>query len=196
MKKNKTYTLAFRRKREGKTNYRKRLRLLESRKPRVVIRKSLNNIQVGIVNYDSKGDIVLTSSHTKELERFGWKLNKGNIPSAYLLGYLAGKKALKKGIKNAILDLGFHKSVKGSRIYAALKGVLDSGLTVPHNSEILPTKERIAGEHILKYSHNFKSNKNTQNNQFSIYIENKVSLESIKEMVEQCKKAIENKFPA
>jgi large subunit ribosomal protein L18 len=36
-----TYKMPFRRRREGKTNYTKRLKLLLSRKPRLVVRKSL-----------------------------------------------------------------------------------------------------------------------------------------------------------
>ena len=36
--------LSYKRKREGKTDYRKRLKLLKSDKLRFVVRKSLNNI--------------------------------------------------------------------------------------------------------------------------------------------------------
>ena len=76
--------------------------------------------------------------------------NTGNTPSAYLTGYLLGIKASKKGVKNAILDLGLQKP--GQRIYAALKGVVDGGLDVPHSDEILPDEKRIKGDHISKYS--------------------------------------------
>ena len=55
------YRVPFRRRREGKTDYRKRLKLLLSRKPRLVVRKSLNNIIAQIVEYDEKGDRVVVS---------------------------------------------------------------------------------------------------------------------------------------
>ena len=48
-----------RRKAQGKTNYRKRLKLLISEKARAVIRKSQSQLQMQIVAYDPKGDIIL-----------------------------------------------------------------------------------------------------------------------------------------
>ena len=39
---------------------------------------------------------------------------------------------------------------KGSRIFASLKGILDAGIDIPHNEEVLPSEERIKGEHIDK----------------------------------------------
>ena len=53
-----------------------------------------------------------------------------------------------KKIEEAILDLGLQTSTKGSRIYAALKGVLDAGINIPHSKEILPSEDRIKGKHI------------------------------------------------
>ena len=139
----------FRRKREGLTNYKKRLNLLLSKKPRLVIRKSLKNITVQIMEYDPKGDSIVVGANSKELEkRFKWTINKSNIPSAYLTGYLLGKKAIKKNIKEAVLDLGLNESVKGGKLYAALKGVLDAGVEVPHSEEVLPDEKRLNGSHI------------------------------------------------
>ena len=90
-------SVPFRRKREGKTNYKKRLKILLHRKPRLVIRKSLNSIIAQIVEYNADGDKVVLSAHSKELGKFGWKPNKGNLPSAYLIGLLIGKKAKENG---------------------------------------------------------------------------------------------------
>ena len=42
--------IEFRRKREGKTDYKRRLRLLLSNKPRLVIRVSLKNIIIQILH--------------------------------------------------------------------------------------------------------------------------------------------------
>ncbi|MEM0230969.1 MAG: 50S ribosomal protein L18 [Candidatus Woesearchaeota archaeon] len=148
----KIFTVEFRRKREGKTNYYKRIKLLSSQKPRLVVRKALKNIIVQLVEYNPKGDIVVASAHSRELIKYGWKLNRGNIPAAYLTGLLLGIKA-RKVMKNpeAILDLGLQESVKGSRLYAALKGALDAGLNIPHSEEILPEESRISGKHISDY---------------------------------------------
>ena len=36
----------------------------------------------------------------------------------------------------------------GNRAYAALKGMVDAGMEIPHSEEVLPSEERINGEHI------------------------------------------------
>ena len=139
--------MQFKRRRENKTNYRKRIALLKSDKTRLVIRRSLSNITVQFVNFLPKGDETIASATSAELKKLGWS-RTGNIPASYLTGLLAGKKAKDKKIDEAILDLGLNISTKGSRIYAALKGVLDSGIKVPHSEDILPSEDRIKGKHI------------------------------------------------
>ena len=140
-------TVHFKRRMEKKTNYVKRLALLKSEKTRLVIRKSLSNISIQFVNFKPSGDETIASAVSSELKKFGW-VKGGNIPAAYLTGLLAGKKAKEKNIKEAVLDLGLQTSTKGSRLYAALKGVLDAGIIIPHSKEILPSEERIKGKHI------------------------------------------------
>jgi len=147
----KPISLPYRRKRAGKTNYKKRLKLLLSNKPRLVVRPSIKNIIVQIVEYNPKGDQTIAAAHSRELKKFDWKLNTGNVPSAYLTGLLLGKKAIEKDIKSAILDIGLHTPTKGSRIFACIKGVVDAGVAVPVSKEIMPDKERISGKHIKKF---------------------------------------------
>ncbi|MEA3379063.1 MAG: 50S ribosomal protein L18 [Nanoarchaeota archaeon] len=147
MAKNKTTLVKHRRKREGKTDYKKRLKLLSSNKPRLVIRKSLKNINVQIIEYEPKGDLVRISAHTRELIRYGWRGYRRNLPAAYLVGLLCGLKAKKSKIKEAVLDIGLYASVKGSVLYAALKGVVDAGIKVPHDKGILPPEDRLMGLH-------------------------------------------------
>jgi large subunit ribosomal protein L18 len=73
------------------------------------------------------------------------------LPAAYLTGLLIGKKAAKNKIKEAVLDSGLYPSTKGSRIYAVLKGAVDSDLKVSFDEKILPSEERIKGLHIQKF---------------------------------------------
>lgn len=141
-------TIPYRRKREGKTNYRQRLKLLKMGKPRLVIRPSLKNITVQLVEFEPKGDKVLLCIYSSKLNKLGWKGATGNIPAAYLCGYWLGLEAQKKAIKEAVLDMGWKASTKGNRVYACLKGALDSGLKVNHSKDILPAEERIKGQHI------------------------------------------------
>lgn len=150
------YKMPFRRRREGKTNYKKRLKLLLSGKPRLVVRKSLKYIRAQIIVFDEKGDRTLAAASSRELKKLGWKFACDNLPAAYLTGLIIGKKALKKGIEKAILDMGLYPSTKGSRIYAVVKGAIDAGLKVPCSEEVLPSEERIRGEHIANFLEKFK----------------------------------------
>ncbi len=142
------YKVPFRRRREGRTDYRQRARLLRARTPRAVVRTSLRHISVQIVDFDPKGDQVLVTAHSRELLDMGWSKATGNVPAAYLTGYLAGKKAVAKGLTEAVLDIGLKVPARGATVFAALKGMLDAGMAIPHGKEVLPSKERLAGKHI------------------------------------------------
>ncbi len=147
-KKRKTVRVQFRRRREGKTDYRKRLALLKSGKPRAVVRKTLTKTIVQIVEYHPEGDRVLASAISPNLAGHGWKHSFSNTPASYLTGLLAGKKALKNGINEAVLDIGLSVTVRGSKEFAALKGLLDSGMDIPHGKKILPGDEGLTGAFI------------------------------------------------
>ena len=137
MAKNSTYHVPFRRRREGKTNYYRRRELLKSGKIRLVVRCTLSHTIVQFAKAELEGDRILVSATSKELiNKYGWKAPTGNLPAAYLTGFLAGLKAKKAGIDEAILDVGIKKPVRGSRIYAGLKGVLDAGVFVSHSKEV------------------------------------------------------------
>jgi large subunit ribosomal protein L18 len=148
MKQQKTFTVQVRRKREGKTNFKKRLKLLMSKKPRLVVRNSLMNTSCQIIEFFPEGDRVVVAAHSRELTKFGWKFHKGNIPAAYLTGLLLGVKAKEKGIKEAVLDIGLRGPVRGSRVFACLKGAVDAGLGVAYSEEIVPKDGRLSGKHI------------------------------------------------
>ncbi len=145
------YRVKFRRRREGKTNYKKRLALIKSKKPRLVIRILNRQVIAQLVEFGHKGDKILVTASSHELKKFGWDGHPGNCSSAYLTGLLLGTRAKKKGYSEAILDIGLHTPVKGSNVYAALKGTIDGGLEVPHDSAIFPNNDRITGAIISEY---------------------------------------------
>ncbi|MBI4440354.1 50S ribosomal protein L18 [Candidatus Woesearchaeota archaeon] len=190
MKKNKIAILPFRRKLQGKTNYRQRIKLLSSRKPRLVVRKALKNIVAQIVEYEPVGDRVIASASSAELKKLNWRITCGNIPSAYLVGLLLGKKAKKNNVVDAVLDIGLQKSVKGSRLYAVLKGVVDAGINVPHSKEILPTSERISGMHIAKYAKEIENDGEKFNKFFGAYVKNNINPGDIPKLFEETRKKI------
>lgn len=150
MSKSKVHVVPYRRKREGKTNYKKRLGLLLSGKDRLVVRKSLKNIGGQVIKYSPKGDVVVISGHSNELKKLGWNASKSNVTAAYLTGLLLGKKAQQKNIKELIVDIGLHRSTNGSRIYSFVKGVKDAGVEVACDESVLPKEDRLRGDHIAK----------------------------------------------
>jgi large subunit ribosomal protein L18 len=107
-----------------------------------------------LISADKLGDKTLVSVISSELENYDYEGGKCNIPAAYLTGLLFGKRAKEAGFDIAIFDIGLHTPVRGSDVYATLKGVLDSGMPVPHDPAVFPVDERIKGEHIAKFLQN------------------------------------------
>jgi len=137
-----------RRRLENKTNYTKRKNLLEGAKPRIVVRKSNKYITVQYIESKAAQDTVKVSINSRELLKHGWSKDKeGSLKSlsaAYLTGLLFGKKI--KELEEAILDTGLIRSTKSSRVYAVVKGIIDSGAEIPCNEEVLPTEEDLKNE--------------------------------------------------
>jgi len=185
--------IPFRRRRRGLTDYRSRLKMLLSGKPLLVVRKTNTQIIVQVVKPEVKGDVVLAQATGRELRtKFSWPASGKNTPAAYLAGYLAGLRAIKAGVKEAILYIGLHRAVRGARVFAALKGALDAGLKVPHSPEILPSEDRIRGSHIAEYARILKeSNPASFEKRFSAYLKSGFNPEKIVETFESVKKRIE-----
>lgn len=137
-----------RRRREGKTDYKSRLAALRSGVPRLVIRKSGHYIKADIVEFGERGDRILHSCVSKELDKYGWKGGKKNVSAAYLTGLLLSKKS---GSMDVMLDIGRQTSSKGGKVYAAAKGALDGGLKL-RLGDIAPSDDRIKGLHIASYA--------------------------------------------
>jgi large subunit ribosomal protein L18 len=142
------YRVPFRRRREGRTDYRHRAALLRGGVARLVVRKSNKHIRVQFIEYDDKGDRVLATAVSKELEELGWTGSGKSTPGAYLTGMLAGKRAKEKGLEEAVLDIGLREPTKGAVVFAALRGAVDAGIDVPHSEEMVPSGERLSGKHM------------------------------------------------
>lgn len=173
------FTVAKRRKREGKTDYKMRVRFIKAGCPRLVIRKSLKNIMLQVIEFAPGGDKILLTVCSKDIQKLGWKSSNNNLPASYLCGLLLGKKTLEKKIKTCILDLGMQSSVKKGALFAALKGVIDAGLSVPHSNKVFPAESRIKGEHIAAFAKSLKENKEKYEKQFAACIKNKFDPEKI-----------------
>ncbi|MCD6478407.1 MAG: 50S ribosomal protein L18, partial [Candidatus Diapherotrites archaeon] len=146
---------------------------------------------VQIVSYKMPCDETIVHVTTKHLKRYGW-LGKSNIPSAYLCGYLAAKKALKKGVEEAILDMGLLTPIKKSSAFAALKGVLDAGLNIPHGKEALPDENRISGRHIEEYAKSLSEDE--LNKRFCEYLKENIDPRKLSEYFFKTKERIDQEF--
>ncbi len=141
----------FRRRMKGLTDYRRRLKLLKSRKSRAVVRVSNTRTTCQLVDWSAGGDKVnITQTGGDLVANYGWpeNLSQKNIPASYLVGFAMGKAAVAAGHSEAVLDIGLAASSSGSRVFAALKGMVDAGLDIPHSDEIIPSDDRISGSHV------------------------------------------------
>lgn len=180
----------FRRRRENKTDYSQRLALLKSGKCRLVVRRSNSRFHVQLVEFMPDGDRTLAEVDSGKLKKYGWKGSCGNISAAYLTGLLIGLEAKKKGVSEAVPDLGLQVATCGTSLYACLLGARDAGIKINIGKDAVPKKERIEGRHIEAYA---KSVKNTPgySRQFSLYLKNGMEPEKISEHFHDVKGRIE-----
>ncbi|MFB6159890.1 MAG: 50S ribosomal protein L18 [Haloferacaceae archaeon] len=146
------YKVPMRRRREVRTDYGQRLRLLKSGKPRLVARVSNRHVRAQLVTPSPDGDETHVAASSADLSEYGWEAPTGNLPSAYLTGLLAGARALDAGIDEAVLDIGLNTATPGNKVFAVQEGAIDAGVEIPHNEAVLADWSRNRGEHIAEYA--------------------------------------------
>lgn len=141
-----------RRRRECKTDYLNRMKLLKSEKPRLVFRKTNTAVIVQYIESDESKDKILFGVTSKVLLKYGWPENfKGSlksIPASYLTGYLVAKKIQKDKLNTPIVDLGMQRVFHKGKIFAFIKGLIDAGLEIECKEEAFPEEERIIGKNM------------------------------------------------
>jgi large subunit ribosomal protein L18 len=195
MSKTSTYQTPFRRRHEGRTNYAKRLAYVKSGMPRAVVRKSTNNLSVQFIQTTEGKDSIVASAHTKELNEYTYKGHGGNVPAAYLTGYLAGKRMLTvQKEAETIVDFGIQPVIHGTRLFAAIKGIVDAGVKVKADAVSFPKEERVQGKHVDLFASKEPSKMNRT--QFQSYLKNHVNVNTFSHMVETTKKTITERVKA
>lgn len=139
--------MPLRRRREGKTDYKLRLGLLKSKKPRVIARISNNFVTLQLAEY-GESDKTKFTFNSKKLSEFGWTYSKKNIPAIYLSGLAFGLMCKKSNVNEAVFDAGILKVTKGNKAFAVVKGCVDAGIEIPYSEDKFPSEERIKGTHI------------------------------------------------
>ena len=144
----------FNRRRDGKTDYAKRIKLLRSGVPRIVFRKTNRYIIAQYVVTEEGKDKIEFGVTSKSLGAYGWPEEfSGSLRSlsaAYLTGYLIGKKILKEKKETPVYDIGMTAAIHKTRPYAFLKGLTDAGLKISHDPKVFPDESRIKGAHMKK----------------------------------------------
>ncbi len=195
MAKSPSYSVPFRRRREGKTDYKSRRALVLSGLPRLVIRGTSKHIIIQVIEAQVTGDRVVASANSRELsEKYGWQGSCGNLSASYLTGFLCGYRATASGIKEAVLDIGLQTPSRGARVFAALEGVIDAGVVVPHDKGVLPDDSRIGGQHIVDYANQLSSNPDIYQKLFSKYLSEKLKPEQLSEHFSSVKEKIVSSF--
>jgi large subunit ribosomal protein L5e len=99
----KRYQVKYRRRREGKTDYYARKRLVTQAKNkyntpkyRLVVRFTNKDITVQVVYSKLNGDYILSAAYAHELPRYGIKVGLTNWSAAYAVGLLAARRVLQK----------------------------------------------------------------------------------------------------
>ncbi|XP_076915994.1 large ribosomal subunit protein uL18-like [Bidens hawaiensis] len=140
----KRFQVKFKRRREGKTDYRARVRLINQDKNkyntpkyRYVVRISNKDITAQIISATIAGDIVLASAFAHELPSYGLKFGLTNYAAAYCTGLLLARRVLKKlemddeyqgNVEVIYKQLGEDYSVEPAESRRPFRALLDVGL--------------------------------------------------------------------
>ncbi|XP_014213865.1 60S ribosomal protein L5 [Copidosoma floridanum] len=99
----KRYQVKFKRRREGKTDYYARKRLIiqdknkyNTPKYRLIVRRSNKNITCQIAYSRIEGDKIVAAAYSHELKRYGITIGLTNYAAAYCTGLLLARRLLKK----------------------------------------------------------------------------------------------------
>lgn len=234
----KRFQTKFKRRRECKTDYAARKRLIlqdknkyRTPKYRFVVRRSKCDIACQIFSSDLTHDVCVQSAYAHELRRYGVRVGLTNYAAAYCTGLLLARRINQKyKLKyegqvvadgadfeveadpednapfKALLDVGLARTTTGARIFGALKGAIDGGLNVPHNTKRFPGtevegkevksnpethKKYILGGHVADYMRKLaEDDEEAFKRQFSRYIKAKITADTLESVYTKAHAAI------
>ncbi|MEM3791188.1 MAG: 50S ribosomal protein L18 [Candidatus Micrarchaeaceae archaeon] len=181
--------LKFKRRREFKTNYRKRVKIVKGMMKRIVVRRTNRQIIAQVVQYKGNGDLILSQLNSKALNSLGWP-SRPNRPTAYLLGTLLAKKIKEKSISGPfILDIGLNTPSKNSIPFVLGKALKDEGIDIRMNMEV--DEELAKGKKIEEYAKKLKESEPEKYKRlFSKYIEEGKEPVFLSQLFEEVRKKI------
>jgi large subunit ribosomal protein L18 len=106
-----------------------------------------------VISEEAKDKIVFGTT-SKELLLHGcskeFQGSLKSVSSAYLTGYLVGKKIQKQKLETPIVDLGMIRTSPKTKVFSFIKGLIDSGLEISCKEDVFPEEDRIIGKHLKK----------------------------------------------
>merc|ERR1712086_651330 len=154
----------------------------DSKKYRLVVRRTNSKFIAQIIFSTMVGDKVLCSAESEELKRFG-------LTAGYCTGLLIARRLLKQiGLAEmyagndavngeyfnvdddmqdkrpfkAILDVGLSPTTTGNRVFSVMKGACDGGVNCPHNTKRFPGYKKAQIEEVKgKRGKTVETNKTT-----------------------------------
>ncbi|XP_041069350.1 60S ribosomal protein L5-like [Carcharodon carcharias] len=226
----KRYQVKYRRRREGKTDYFARKRLViqdknkyNTPKYRLIVRLSNRDIVCQVAFARIEGDMIVCAAYSHELPKYGVKVGLTNYAAAYCTGLLLTRRLLQKfgldkiyegevdvtgdefnvesiaGKPSAFtcyLDCGLARTTTGNKVFGALKGAADGGLSIPHSTKRFPgydseSKEfsaevhrrHIFGLNVADYMKQLmEEDEDAYKKQFSCYIKNGITPDMVEEI--------------
>lgn len=234
----KRFQVKYKRRRDGKTDYYARKRLIiqdknkyNTPKYRLIVRFSNTRVTTQIAYARIEGDVVIAAAYSSELPNYGVKVGLANYAAAYATGLLLARRLLKKlkldtiyagtkdvtgaefnvedvdgqpGAFQCFLDVGLKRTTTGAKLFGALKGAVDGGLSVPHSTKRFPGydasenkynaevhRQHIFGLHVSNYMKQLQTDdEDAYKKQFSKYIAAGVTAASVEAMYKKCHTAI------
>ncbi|TRY87523.1 hypothetical protein DNTS_007085 [Danionella cerebrum] len=234
----KRYQVKFRRRREGKTDYYARKRLViqdknkyNTPKYRIIVRLSNRDIVCQIAYAKIEGDVIICAAYSHELPKYGIAVGLTNYAAAYCTGLLCARRLLNKfgldkvyegqvevtgeefnvesvdgqpGVFNCYLDVGLARTTTGNKVFGALKGAVDGGLSIPHSTKRFPGydseskefnpevhRKHIMGQNISEYmSLLMEEDEELYKKQFARFIKNGIAPDSVEEMYKKAHASI------
>merc|ERR1712170_222134 len=178
----KRYQVKFRRRREGKTDYYARKRLVvqdknkyNTPKYRMIVRCSNKDITCQIAYARLEGDRIVAAAYSHELPNYGVKVGLTNYAAAYCTGLLLARRVLKK--------MNLDSAYEGNTEINGEHYMVEDNADGP--------RAHIFGQHVADYMKSLaEEDEEAFKRQFSRFIKNGVTAESVEEMYKNAHAAI------
>uniref|UniRef100_A0A2I3MB74 Large ribosomal subunit protein uL18 n=1 Tax=Papio anubis TaxID=9555 RepID=A0A2I3MB74_PAPAN len=134
-------------------------------KYRMIVHVTSRDIICQIAYACIEGDMIVCTVYVHELPKYGVKVGLTNYAVAYCAGLLLARRLLNSfgmdkiyegqvemtgdeynvesidgqpGVFTCYLDLGLARTTTGNKVFGALKGAVDGGLSIPHSTKRFP----------------------------------------------------------